>query len=307
MSSQTYNNYFQNQSVLITGGAGFIGAHLTQQLLQLGCKVTIIDDLSTGSLERIEGLDVDFHEGSILDAPLLRSITPQGSHIFHLAAFVSVSDSMNNPDRCYMVNVEGTSAVLSVAKDAGSKRVVFASSAACYGSNPQLPSSETDQLRPVSPYAESKHIGESLMVQAAHEVDTVSLRFFNVFGEGQSVHSHYAAVVSAFAQAKVEHTPPIIYGDGLQTRDFVHVSNIVHALLLAASHAQPLQGRVFNVGTGESISILQLAMTMLSKQVKPIFKPARSGDVMHSKANIAQIKSVLGYHVIEDTIERLKQ
>jgi len=226
--------------------------------------------------------------------------------VFHEAALVSVPVSVEDPEFCDLVNVTGTKNVINAAKRVGSDRIVFASSAACYGSKPTLPSSESDPLSAESPYAISKIAGERLMANT-HEVDTVSLRYFNVFGKRQDPTSQYAAVVSAFTDAIQQQKLPIIYGDGSQTRDFTHVSNIVHANLLAASNENTLAGSIFNVGTGSATSVLQL-LQLLQDQIDPEvhLQPVRQGDIQHSCANINSIQEVLGYQPIVGTEIALK-
>ena len=305
MDSKNYSNFFEDRTVLVTGGAGFIGSHLTQHLVQLGAKVRVLDDFSSGHLENLNGLDVTICNGSILDTKAIGEAVDGCSLVFHEAAFVSVPESFENPDKCFEVNIKGTSNVLKMAKSASCQRVIFAASAACYGSNPQLPSVETDKISAESPYAQSKVMGEQLMRDA--NLDTVSLRYFNVFGNRQDPHSQYAAVVSAFASAILSNRKPIIFGDGKQSRDFTNVHNIVHANLLAASHPAPLRGDIFNVGTGKMLSLLELIDAMFDGNPKQInFQPERLGDVLNSCASIGKITSVLGYETVVHTAESLR-
>ena len=301
MNHLDYNGFFAGRTVLVTGGAGFIGSHLTQHLASINCQVRVLDDLSSGYISNLNGIDATLIEGSILDEDALSHAIENCSIVFHEAALVSVPLSVEDPALCDEVNVTGSKNVIDAAKRVGMERIIFASSAACYGSNPVLPSSENDLLSTESPYALSKRAGELLMEHAT-EVDTVSLRYFNVFGPRQDATSQYAAVISAFDDALKKGNTPVIFGDGSQTRDFIYVSNIVHANLLAASYEHRLHGSVFNVGTGNAMSIMQLLQLMQGNdEVNAEFKPVRQSDVQHSCANIDAIKHVLGYHPIVGT------
>lgn len=307
MNHLDYNGYFSGRTVLVTGGAGFVGSHLTQHLATLNCQVRVLDDLSSGYISNLEGIDTTFIEGSILDKDIISRAANRCSIIFHQAAMVSVPRSIENPEICNQINLAGTKNIIEAAIAAGIDRVIFASSAACYGNSPLLPSSETDKIAPESPYAKSKARGELLM-KHTNEIDTVSLRYFNIFGSRQDHTSQYAAVVSSFADAIQHHQTPVIFGDGNQTRDFTHVSNVVHANLLAASSEKTLGGGVFNVGTGRATSILQLLRLMQGNDdIKVDFKPSRKGDVQHSCANIESISKELGYQPIVETATALKE
>tara|TARA_B110000196_G_scaffold201758_1_gene172766 strand:+ start:1106 stop:2038 length:933 start_codon:yes stop_codon:yes gene_type:complete len=298
-----YDNFFEGKAVLVTGGAGFIGSHLTQHLALLGAQVRVLDNLSTGYRKNIDGIAVSLFEGSILDASVLHKAISGCSLVFHEAAFVSVPESFDDADSCFATNIKGTSNVMKAAERANCDRVMFASSAACYGSSPELPSSETDTVSAESPYAQSKVMGEQLMKDA--QVDAVSLRYFNVFGERQDPTSQYAAVVSSFARTIQDGGTPTIYGNGSQTRDFTPVENIVHANLLAASHPNPLRGEVFNVGTGSSTSLLELVRGMAGNE-EVTFEPARTGDVQDSRADIAKITGALSYETVVQTSDALR-
>ena len=305
MYSKNYDNFFEDRTVLVTGGAGFIGSHLTQHLVQLGAKVRVLDDFSSGHLTNLNGLDVSVVTGSVLDTNAIAEAVEGCSRVFHEAAFISVPDSFENPDTCFEVNIKGTSNVLKMAKKECCQRVIFAASAACYGSSPELPSIETDPISAESPYAQSKVMGEQLMRDAT--IDTVSLRYFNVFGIRQDPNSQYAAVVSAFVNAISNNREPILFGDGKQSRDFTNVSNVVHANLLAAAHPSPLCGEVFNVGTGKMLSLIELMEILFDGNQKTInYQPKRIGDVSNSCANIEKIQSVLGYDTVVDTAESLR-
>ncbi|MEE2819313.1 MAG: SDR family NAD(P)-dependent oxidoreductase [Planctomycetota bacterium] len=304
--SQIANDFFAKQPVLVTGGAGFIGSHLTKQLASSGCTVKVIDDLSSGKLERLNGFDVEFIEGDILDDVAMSKAVDGCTTVFHLAAFVSVSNSVSRPDECNRTNIDGTASVVRHASKARCNRIVFASSAACYGTLPSVPSRENDELKPASPYATSKVAGESLIKELPDNLDGVSLRFFNVFGEGQYANSDYAAVVSAFLEAKASGNQPVIYGDGSQSRDFIHVSNIVHACLLAGAETAPFHGKCLNVGTGQAMSINELATVIFGDDVSPAYQPTRQGDVMHSLASIDAIQKALGFKCVTESADALR-
>jgi nucleoside-diphosphate-sugar epimerase len=305
MISKKYNNFFEGRKVLITGGAGFIGSHLTQHLDLLGARVQVLDDFSTGFLSNLDGMNASVIKGTILDAGILKQATSECSIVFHQAAFVSVPESFENQNKCFEINIQGTKNVLSCAVENQCDRVVFASSAACYGRTPNLPSSEEDQTFGESPYAESKLVGEKLMKEALG-IDAVSLRYFNVFGERQDPNSQYAAVVSAFLDSLSKGRMPVVYGDGNQSRDFVCVENVVHANLLAASHKSQLRGNVFNVGTGSKLTILEMLQALSpNKKLAVKHLEKRIGDVLNSCANIDKIKEILGYKTIKSTEQSL--
>lgn len=313
MACKAYGNFFEGRTSLITGGGGFIGSIIAGKLCALGGNVRIIDDFSTGHRTNVESLDADVFDGSILDEELLHTSVSGCEFVFHLAAMVSVPASVENPQRCFEINVHGTEQVLQAAVDAGAKRVVFAASSAAYGPFAALPSTEEMQPDPASPYAESKIAGEKAVLHCAQntDTDTASLRYFNVFGPTQDPHSQYAAVVAAFMEALRNKCNPKVYGDGTQTRDFTFIDNAVHANLLAASCSNPLSGGIFNVGTGSSYSLLAMLDAMgkaTDSSPNPDFYPVREGDVPHSRADISKAKRVLGYEPVvsfEEGISRL--
>jgi UDP-glucose 4-epimerase len=295
----TYSNAFSGKRALITGGAGFIGSHLAHALTSLGCKVVVLDALKGGNVDNLPSA-AEFHKGSILDDGLLNRVIAGSDFVFHQAALVSVPESVEKPDECLAVNIEGTQRVLIAAKKAGVKRVNFAASAAAYGNNPNLPSKETDAPDAWSPYAASKVAGELLLQtwSRCFDLSTVSLRYFNVFGPRQDPKSPYAAVISAFVNALAEGRQPRIMGDGLQTRDFVYIDNIVHANLLAASSSRDLRGEVINIGCGGRVTLLDVLASMgrtLQVDSTPSHVEPRAGDVRHSSADIAKAKEMLGY------------
>ena len=274
---------------LVTGGAGFIGSHLVRRLLNHG-TVTVLDDLTSGNCKNLAGLKYDWIEGSILDPHLLAQSLVGVTHVFHLAAMVSVPESVKNPSECQRINIEGTRLLLHAAASAGAQRLVLASSCAIYGNEPTMPKVETLPPAPTSPYAESKLAGEELCL--ASPLSTVSLRFFNVYGPNQDPRGPYAAAVPRFFDAALAGTPLTLHGDGLQTRDFIFVDDVTSAITHVAFHPE-LQG-VFNVASGQSTSILQLAQSILSitGSSSPItHTSARPADVRFSSASIQRIRA----------------
>jgi UDP-glucose 4-epimerase len=304
---------FRGVTALVTGGAGFIGSHLARRLVELGARVRVIDDLSGGYRENVPPPpDAEFVAASILDVHALRDAARGCEYIFHEAAMVSVPESVVDPRKCADVNVAGTQNVLDAARESNARRVIFAASAAAYGGNPQLPCREDQPPDCWSPYAASKVAGELLLHAAAycHDISTVSLRYFNVFGPRQNPNSAYAAAISAFGKALASGQPPTIYGDGRQTRDFTHVDNVVHANLLAASSRREFRGEVINIGTGKRISLLEVLDHMgraLNVKAMPSFAPARAGDVRDSVADISRAHELLGYEPIIDFAEGIQR
>jgi nucleoside-diphosphate-sugar epimerase len=304
LSDFEYGRAFDGASALVTGGAGFIGSHIVRRLVQLGARVRVVDDLSTGKADNLLP-NVDFRRGSILDRELMRDAIGGADYVFHEAAMVSVPLSVEQPRACFRTNIEGTEQMLELAADAGVRRLVLASSAAVYGDEPDLPSRESDPIRCCSPYAASKAAGEVLLQAFGRctTLSTVSLRYFNIFGPRQRPDSPYAAAISIFADRLKSEAPPTIFGDGSQTRDFTFVDNVVHANLLAAAHGGELCGEVFNVGTGRRVSLLDVLEHMgaaLGARPSPVFAATRPGDVPHSSADITRASEVLGYEPIVD-------
>jgi UDP-glucose 4-epimerase len=306
--SDLHGDAFRGVRVLVTGGAGFIGSHLSDALLRLGGEVVVIDDLSGAdgaNLQQLAG-SVTFHQGSILDQGLLNRAIEGCRYVFHQAALGSVPRSVAEPRQFNEVNVTGTLNVLEAARSAGVRRVMLAASSSAYGESEVLPKVETMPPSPRSPYAATKLAGEALLSAYAgcYPIDTVSLRYFNIFGPRQNANSAYAAVIAAFAKAMLAGKRPIIYGDGEQSRDFTFVENAVHANLLAARHPDKLDGVVLNVACGRRISVNELAKEMaagLSRpDLTPIHEPIRAGDVKHSLADMERAATVLGYKPIVD-------
>lgn len=296
--------------VCVTGGAGFIGGHLVEALVALGARVSVIDDLSNADAGHIASMidlapeRVRFVQGSILDPYAMRSACQGAQCVFHLAALGSVPKSVEDPARTWVVNATGTMRVLQAATAAGAKRVVYSASSSAYGNNPALPKTETMAPEPESPYAAAKLAGEALCRAWAgcYGIDTVSLRYFNIFGARQGADSAYAAVIPAFVTSYLKGRAPTIYGDGEQTRDFTHVSNAVLANLLACSGQRPLGGAVVNIGSGVRTSVNSLAAMIGARlgvtDIQPQHQPPRVGDVRDSYADVSAAKALLGYETI---------
>src|SRR5688572_14454153 len=286
---------------LVTGAAGFIGSNIVEELVRRGEDVRAFDNLSTGKRSNIEPFlnDVDFVEGDITDSSQLAEVMRGIDYVLHQAALPSVPRSVADPRTSHEINATGTLNVLLAARDAGVKRVVFASSSSVYGNSPTMPKHEEMPTQPLSPYAVNKLAGEEYAKVFAHlyNLPTVSLRYFNVFGPRQDPHSAYAAVIPAFIAAMLEGKRPTIYGDGTQTRDFTYVSNVVHANLLACETGSA-DGMALNVACGESFSLLDLVgyiNALLDTNIEPVFEPERKGDVKHSLAAIDLAREKLGY------------
>jgi len=291
--------------VLVTGGAGFIGSHIAAALARLGATVVALDDLSGGGTGNFDGLGpIEFVRGSILDERLLEKHVAGCRYVFHQAALGSVPGSVREPRRYYEVNVTGTMHMLEAARAAGVERVMFAASASAYGSSEVLPKVESMAPEPISPYASSKVAGEAFLraYSACYPLDTAPLRYFNIFGPRQNANSAYAAAIAAFATAALSGRNPTIYGDGEQSRDFTHVDNVVHANLLAARSAKPIQGEVINVACGQRVTVNELVAEVISfcddSSLRATHAPERAGDVRHSLADITRAKALLGYEPI---------
>lgn len=302
-----HGDFFASKRVLVTGGAGFIGSHLVEALVALGADVVVIDDLSGGSWENLNGFGekVTKITGSILDELAVSRAVEGCSFIFHEAALASVPQSVAEPVRFYQVNTMGTLSLMQAARQGKVERIVYAGSSSAYGDGGgDGPKTEDMAAMPVSPYASSKLAGEEIMRAWARSygLDTAVVRYFNIFGPRQNANSAYAAVIAAFANVFARGRTPIIHGDGGQTRDFVFVHNVVHANLLAARCPRPLGGEIFNVGTGHSISVNELyertAELMGRAGQKAIHEGPRAGDVRHSAADISKARRELGYEPI---------
>jgi len=286
---------------LVTGGAGFIGSHVARALVEQGVRVRIIDNLSTGYLENIEEIgEVDFINASINDKDALMRSLEDVEVVFHQAAIPSVPRSINNPFETHDASVNGTFSLLLAARDRKVRRFVYAASSSVYGDQAESPKRETMRPDPLSPYAVAKLVGEYYcqVFTRCYGLETVSLRYFNVFGPRQDPGSQYSGVVSRFILALESGERPVIYGDGEQTRDFTYISNVVEANLRAAQ-AREASGKVFNVANGESTSINQVLETLKKltgqTEVNAEYFDARPGDVRDSLADLSAAKSVLGY------------
>jgi UDP-N-acetylglucosamine/UDP-N-acetyl-alpha-D-glucosaminouronate 4-epimerase len=298
---------------VVTGGAGFIGSSLAEALLARGEKVRVVDDLSTGRRENLEGLrgSLEFLEGSVVDPALVKRAMGGAEVVFHEAAIPSVVRSVENPQATMMAGVQGTTVVLDMAREAGVRRVIFAASSSAYGDTPTLPKVETMRAEPLSPYAASKLAGEHLMrvFSYLYGMETVSLRYFNVFGPRQDPMSEYAAVIPKFITAAIRRVRPVIYGDGEQTRDFCYIDNVVQANLLAASTARKLTGQVLNIACGVRTSLNQLIDCigeLAGIRQEPDYRPARAGDVRDSLADLHAARDLLGYEPLVGIREGLQ-
>jgi UDP-N-acetylglucosamine/UDP-N-acetyl-alpha-D-glucosaminouronate 4-epimerase len=288
---------------LVTGGAGFIGSNLVRRLLVRGHEVTVLDNLSSGSAKNLEevGDRIRFVHGDVRDRELLAQAFQGVDTVFHLAALPSVPGSIADPWTNNDVQMNGTLGVLLAARNAGARRVLYAASCSVYGDTEALPITEAVPAMPLSPYAVTKYAGE-LYCQVFYRVyglETVALRYFNVFGPRQDPHSPYGAAIPRFISAMLRGERPTIYGDGEQTRDFVYVDNIVSANIEAAlAPAAHVAGQSFNIGCGERISLNRLIgelQEIIGTRIEPIYAEAKPGDVRHSQSDITRAREAFGY------------
>lgn len=298
---------------LVTGGAGFIGSHICERLVREGQRVRVLDDFSSGKRSNLESFkaDVEVIRGDIRDAKTVADAMSGVDIVFHEAALGSVPRSVADPVTTHEVNITGTLNVLLAARDAGAQRVVYASSSSVYGDTEELPKHEAITPQPLSPYALSKLAGEHYIsiFNRVYGFEAVALRYFNIFGPRQDPESQYAAVIPKFVTALVEGKPPVIYGDGHQSRDFTFVENVVEANLLA-SEAEGVAGRAFNVACGGRYSLLELLERLkqiIGSDVEPVHEAARAGDVRDSQAAIEAARRAFGYKVAVDFDEGLKR
>lgn len=289
-------------NILVTGGAGFIGSHLVEALVENGDRVTVLDNFSTGKRENLASLlpRIELVEGDIRDEEVLRRVLPGREAVLHQAALPSVPRSFSDPLGTTAVNAGGTIQLLEAARQAEVKRFVFASSSSVYGDSEAEFKVETLPLRPLSPYAVSKLFGEQVcrIYAEVYGMVTVSLRYFNVFGPRQDPASPYSAVIPLFISAVLEKTQPVIFGDGKQTRDFTHVKNVVRANLRALAASPSARGEACNVACGDSVSLLEMLeqLSALSGySLTPRLDPPRAGDVRHSRADIRKATRLLDY------------
>ncbi len=301
------------RTFLVTGGAGFIGSHIAEALVRHHNKVRILDNLSTGHLSNLDSIrdQVEFVEGDLLDAQTVEKVVDGVDCIFHEAAMASVPRSVKNPLATNAACVTGTLTLLDAARRAGVRRLIYAASSSAYGDQPFSSKRETDLPGPLSPYAVAKLAGEHYCraFTATYKFETVAIRYFNVFGPRQDPDSPYSAVIPKFITAILSGKQPTIFGDGLQSRDFTYVENVVHGNLLAAD-AQDVAGRVFNIACGGNISLMELLQSLnelLGTSVQPIFENSRPGDVHQSLADISLARKLLGYEPKVDFHEGLKR
>ena len=298
---------------LVTGGAGFIGSHISDRLLADGHRVRILDNFSTGKHENIPAsADVEVIEGDVGDYDTVRAAMEQVDIVFHEAAIASVPETVGNPLSSERVNYRGTLNILEAARHAGVKRVMFACSAAVYGDLPELPKQESMPVKPLSPYAVDKLASEQAcqMYTYLYGLETVSLRYFNVFGPRQDPSSPYSGVISIFSDTLSQGKQPTIYGDGEQTRDFVYVSDVVEANIRAAT-APAAAGKAINIATGGKLSINELLKTICNiknQPFEPQYQPGRQGDIRHSRADISVAREYLDWEPVvsfEDGLRNL--
>jgi nucleoside-diphosphate-sugar epimerase len=285
---------------LVTGGAGFIGSHLTEELVRRGEHVRVVDNLVTGKRENLAHIrGVDFVEGDLAELDTARRAVEGADFVLHQAAIPSVPRSVQDPLTSHRANVDATLNVLIAARDARVKRVVYAGSSSAYGDTPTLPKSETMATAPLSPYALQKLVGEQYcqMFTRLYGLETVTIRYFNVFGPRQDPSSPYSGVISLFISALCDGRAPVIYGDGEQTRDFTYVANVVDGVLRACL-ASAVSGEVINVATGGRVSLNLLFRTvreLVGARVDPVYSSARAGDVRDSQADIEKARRLLEY------------
>ncbi len=302
------------KTVLVTGGAGFIGSNLVKELLKRGYNVRVLDSLATGRKGNLEDMmdKIEFIEGDIRDREIAKKVMEGVYCVFHEAALPSVPRSVEDPLTSNDVNINGTLNMLFAAKEAGVKKFIYAGSSSAYGESETLPKVETMKPSPLSPYAVSKLTGE-YYCQVFHRlygIETVVLRYFNVYGQNQDPNSQYAAVIPKFITSILSGKSPTVYGDGEQTRDFTFVSDVVEANMLAMENSSKAAGRVMNASFGKAISINDLIALMnriLGKDVKPEYLDERPGDIKHSLADISLAKELISYYPKFSIEEGLKE
>jgi nucleoside-diphosphate-sugar epimerase len=327
MPTTDLKSHYEGRPVCVTGGAGFIGSHLVEELLRLGAQVTVIDDLS-GSDESHPAAMLEAHpdryrflHASILEPKAMTDAMAglaagaergRPGVVFHEAALGSVPASVEEPLRFQQVNSTGTMRVLLAAQKARAARLVYAASSSAYGDQPELPKVETQVPQPLSPYAQTKLACEHMLAvwSACYGLSTISLRYFNIFGPRQRADTAYAAVIAAFASALLADKQATIFGDGEQTRDFTSVDNVVQANLLGGACEKDLKGEVVNIGMGGQVSINELYRLMaaaLGKEAQPLYADPRPGDVQHSRADISLARELIGYDPQVSVAEGLKK
>jgi UDP-glucose 4-epimerase len=298
---------------LVTGGAGFIGSNIVDELVRRGHDVVVLDDLSAGKEENLAGAraKIELRRGSITDFATVQSACGGADFVIHLAARTSVPRSVKDPLETNLVNIDGALNVLVAARDANVKRFVYAASSSAYGESPSLPKHEKMQPEPISPYGVTKYVGElyAQVFGRVYGLENVSVRYFNVFGPRQDPTSQYSGVLSRFMLAVINGESPVIYGDGEQSRDFTYIDNVVDETLRACE-AKGASGMVFNGGTGQRITlnqVLKLLEKITGKKIQAKYDPPRAGDIRDSQADITLARNLLGYepHVsFEDGLRR---
>ena len=297
---------------LVTGGAGFIGSHLVEELVRHGQAVRVVDNLATGQRRNLAHVDgVEFVEGDLADLAVAQDAVRDIEYVVHQAAIPSVQRSVLDPIASHRANVDATLNLLIAARDAGVRRVVYAGSSSAYGNSPSLPKHEKTSAAPVSPYALQKLFGEhyARLFTELYGLDTVTLRYFNVFGPRQDPSSPYAGVISQFVSALVAERRPTVYGDGEQTRDYTYVANVVDGTVKACA-APGVSGRIINIACGGRFSLKQLLVTLgelTGTTVEPIYDDPRPGDVRHSQADISLARTLLGYQPVMSFREGLRR
>lgn len=286
---------------LVTGGAGFIGSNIVEELVRRGQSVTVLDDLSSGKETNLADVrqKITFVKGSVTDLDIAHKAAQGAEYAIHLAARTSVPRSVKDPIETNRVNIDGTLNVLVAARDAKAKRVVYAASSSAYGETPTLPKREDMRPEPISPYGVTKYVGEmyAQVFGRVYGLENVSVRYFNVFGRRQDPASQYSGVLSRFLLAAIEGQPPVVYGDGEQSRDFTYIDNVVDETLRACE-APEASGRVFNGGTGARITlnqVLKLLEKITGKKIEAKYEPPRAGDIRDSQADVSLARKILGY------------
>ena len=289
------------EKFLVTGGAGFIGSNICRKLVSQGCFVRVVDNLLTGKKANLDGIieQVEFIEADMGDEDIARTAMKDVDVVLHQGALPSVPRSVDDPVATHRHCVDATFTVLLAARDAGIKRFVYASSSSAYGDAPTLPKTETMPAQPLSPYAVGKLVGEyyARVFYDCFGLETISLRYFNVFGPNQDPASQYAAAIPAFVTAILKDQPPTVFGDGLQSRDFTYIDNVVEANLLAA-RAEHTAGQVVNIACGQAVTVnevIALINELVGKNIMPIYTDPRPGDVKYSLADITLAEKLLGY------------
>ena len=286
---------------LVTGGAGFIGSNIVEELVRQGAQVRVIDNFATGKPENLKAFRdrIDFREIDICDLNALKEGVRGVDYVLHQAAIPSVPKSVIDPISSHNADVTGTLHVLWTAKETGVKRVVYAASSSAYGENPELPKREDMPIRAISPYGLMKYVGEEYcrLFTQLYGLETVSLRYFNVFGPRQDPSSQYSGVLSRFITAMLAGRPPVIFGDGEQSRDFTFVANVVQGNLLAC-HAAGVAGRMYNLACGQRINLNHVVAQLnriLGTSLEPVYEASRVGDIKHSLADVSRAKAELKY------------